>query len=331
MITEIQDYIARCDLLGVEPVIDGVVIKYDETYDAYTATGFDDSTFGLGIKDSRFIFTPICKYYQPESGEEIHLAMLLQEHKVYEIDFNNVSNMTFSLYYPFEFHDINKVYANNWENLYLFNGAMYVTELSVNGINSLANSKVSLHMYKSLEKLWMSGVTQLHRAAFMNCHHLEYLYLDSLKSVENNVFYGLQNLKYLYAPCLKDGIIGFSDCYKLQYVNLNSYDSDVIDTRAIFRELAELREVHMRGLRRVPTNCFLKCASLKILDIPNVEVLGKRCFVGCSSLEELYLPKLKVLDKGCFYDCDRLKRITINKETEIKGKLRPDIEILREG
>lgn len=60
-------------------------------------------------------------------------------------------------------------------------------------------------------------------------------------------------------------------------------------------------------------NSAKDCPSLKVIDMPKLEMLGKSCFEGCSSLESANLSNVTSIGDKCFLNCSSLKTVSLNK------------------
>lgn len=324
----IREYIARCNCLGLKPVLDGVVIEFDEVNNIFCAIGFDKDTFVNGIKDKTFIFPDLCTSYKPDKGEEHHLCKLLLDNNIDSVDFNNIIHSVYSLYYPSPQVGLRLVKADKWKELHCYDGCHFTKRLSVNGIKSI---NANLHNYKELQSLEARSVKELTVHDFYMWNKLEYLYLDKLETLDRNVLHTVPHLKYLYAPNLRNGLVNFAVCPDIKYVNLDSYDfEEYTRNNSMFNGCIELKIVHMKALKEVPDRLFYNCQQLSVLDIPNVEKLGKHCFRYCASLTKLYLPKVKYFDVMAVVGCVNLKEVVLDKDAEVIGEL-PSVTIIKGG
>jgi len=52
-----------------------------------------------------------------------------------------------------------------------------------------------------------------------------------------------------------------------------------------------------------------QCSNLKVISLPNVEIIDNFCFAECIDIENLYLPKLKEMGSSSFRDTKLLQKI----------------------
>eukprot|EP00984_Skeletonema_dohrnii_P021097 scaffold10440_cov161-Skeletonema_dohrnii-CCMP3373.AAC.1 len=118
---------------------------------------------------------------------------------------------------------------------------------------------------------------------------------------------------------------------------------DVIEEEA-FRDCEHLVHVETHdGIRRVGTNAFYKCNSLRRINLQSaveigqfafdgcgnladvfgdkVEIIGWCAFHGCSSLQRLNLPSIITIESGAFWNCKALIDIELSERLEtIEGR-----------
>jgi hypothetical protein len=75
-------------------------------------------------------------------------------------------------------------------------------------------------------------------------------------------------------------------------------------------------------LKRIQSFAFLRCSSLKSIDIPpDVEEIAFSSFLGCSSLTSITIPSsVTEIGSNAFAECTELKRISIGPNIDPEPK-----------
>ena len=173
---------------------------------------------------------------------------------------------------------------------------------------------------KSLQSIDLSGVTRVEGMAFRKCEKLSIVKAEDLKSIDGfSVFWGCTSLEKISLPVLEE----------------------ITDTNA-FLKCSSLETVDMPNVRKIPDGTFQDCTSLKSVNLPEAEFIGKWAFAsngltsvrlpkvtslgyaafsGCRDLFSVDLPKIQSIDYQAFSDCDKLVHI----------RLGPDLNYLQTG
>lgn len=64
---------------------------------------------------------------------------------------------------------------------------------------------------------------------------------------------------------------------------------------------------------------FLRCTSIKSIDLKNIEIIGSSSFYGCSTLEEVSGNNIKVIKSAAFAKCPLLKTINLENVETLEG------------
>lgn len=173
---------------------------------------------------------------------------------------------------------------------------------------------------KSLQSIDLSGVTRVEGMAFRKCEKLSIVKAEDLKSIDGfSVFWGCTSLEKISLPVLEE----------------------ITDTNA-FLKCSSLETVDMPNVRKIPDGTFQDCTSLKSVNLPEAEFIGKWAFAsngltsvrlpkvtslgyaafsGCRDLFSVDLPKIQSIDYQAFSNCGKLVHI----------RLGPDLNYLQDN
>lgn len=214
------------------------------------------------------------------------------------------------------------------------------TSLLVIGAYAFANCK-------NLRKVALcEGLVSISYGAFEGCDSLEEIQIPiTCTHISPGVFRNCKNLKRVRFMCTPSDYNWSS--FWLGYGHHENglsrtdawgyYNPDVPDRtdsmwfcRELFHGCSSLSQVNIpKCVKRIPTNCFSLCTSLRYIDLSDNEMLSTisdNAFYGCTSLESVKLPShleeypwvtdpaykrsLKIYD-GAFYGCISLESINI--------------------
>lgn len=159
-----------------------------------------------------------------------------------------------------------------------------------------------------LREVHLPLVTSVDYAAFSECRWLKIVDMPNVKKLitsymyEHPVFYNCINLVEVNFPNLVE-IVGeklFECCEHLEKVSLPKAQS--ICTKA-FYECSQLTEIHIPNVQIIEDYAFAETYSLTEITLPNVVELGNYVFRN-SSLKILNAPELEIIGEYCFADYD---------------------------
>ena len=136
-------------------------------------------------------------------------------------------------------------------------------------------------------------------------------------SSEDGVIFNKDRTELIYCPRWKSGAyavpknvvrIGknaFSYCDKLTRVSFaGSSVADIEDSA--FCGCSSLRDVDLRGVKRIGDKAFSSCGALKRVCLHSVGHIGDRAFSGCKTLAHLELDGVEYIGSRAFSDCPAL-------------------------
>ena len=170
-----------------------------------------------------------------------------------------------------------------------------------------------------------SKLTSIGNYAFQNCVLLENFVIGSnVSKLGTNVFYGCSNLKKVtFAEDSKikklDNYL-FKNCTSLTSVNMPSSVTEL--GNYVFSGSGITSYVLPNTVKKIGTNVFYDCASLKEIDFSNCSLtqLSNYSFQKCSMLEKVILPKtLEYIGSYAFHSCTNLSEISIPDSVTVIG------------
>ena len=65
------------------------------------------------------------------------------------------------------------------------------------------------------------------------------------------------------------------------------------------------------GVEALPSNAFLNCKPLKVINLPDVKSIESVAFQDCIGLKTIYAPRVSFINDFAFADCPQLKSVTL--------------------
>ncbi len=65
------------------------------------------------------------------------------------------------------------------------------------------------------------------------------------------------------------------------------------------------------GVEALPSNAFLNCKPLKVINLPEVKRIGPFAFEQCNGLETIYAPIVSSISDLAFFNCLKLESVTL--------------------
>ena len=147
------------------------------------------------------------------------------------------------------------------------------------------------------------GVTKIKSNAFPYFSDFISVTLPTtLKCIEH---YGLgKSYKTVRVPSLEAWMgIQFNDDHSSPV----GYESDLIINGALIENL-----VIPKDTVKINDYCFIRCRSLKRVEIPGATAIGDKAFFGCKDLKEVILSdSVKKIGQEAFYECTSLEKIQL--------------------
>lgn len=284
------------DSTNAEPVgsfSGGVVYALDETDGAYTASASWDGT----------------------TSEVIVEASIVQNEKTYIVNKLNSfpSNSV-----------VSKVTIKPNNNLVLSvstfanNSNLEIIELGEGIVNipgNFANNDVKL------TSINLEHVQTIDASAFLGCKKLTSVNLSNVSTLGNNAFKDCIELtKITLSSELETvGNYAFKGCNALMSVTVPG--GIIAPGTGMFQACKGLTNVTFDpNFKSIGNNMFEDCTALEVVDLGNVQGIGKSAFSRCSSLKTIYIPdSVKSIGNTAFQKCTSLVYCNLGSNLESLG------------
>ena len=146
------------------------------------------------------------------------------------------------------------------------------------------------------------GVTRIKRDAFSGWVKYESITLPiTLKTIDFHAF-GLCEFKKVYVPSIESWMsIKFDNASPVSYGTELYINGELLENLVIPADVAKVNDY-----------CFMRCKSLKRVEILGPTQIGDEAFSGCSGLEEVVLSDdVPKIGYQAFFECTSLSRINI--------------------
>lgn len=316
---KLNDYISRCNLLGLRPVLEGLYIKVKD--DEVVIDGISEEYIQSVKQDTRdgtYTFSEVFDRIECVAGSNVdNFSKAMQDNNVKVLDLCNIKSINMHTVFGFvEDFGPTKLIANNFDRLSPIKGMSSVKELYVDNIQELTGlgqyyANVMVLHSKHMESM-MNGVS------CFTSNRLKEIYMDDLKYVATgsvSLFYMLDHIKIIYMPSLISGSVACYNKKELEYVDFSSLKCC---SRLMFSGCTSLKKIQLDSVEYLDEMVFKGCVSLTRISLPNLVgncTFGQ--FLRCANLEEVYLPKVDVLDMSVFKGCERLKKVVVSSKCRV--------------
>ena len=180
-----------------------------------------------------------------------------------------------------------------------FNGMTFLDYLSI-PTAALSVGEEAFMDCTALPEIYLPNVTSLGVSAFNNCTNLETATLGGLTGFPQNAFAGCVSLKSVILPTSGITTVGDNAFYCCN------------NLVRIASEPGGLGKVDLPNATFLGAEAFNGCASLSIISIPKVQVLGNHCF-GNHKMRIIALPAVRVIETGALGCGSLLEAVRIGK------------------
>ena len=196
-----------------------------------------------------------------------------------------------------------KVYCNMLQEVYIGDGATYISDGAFQSCYSLASITIP------------TGVTSIGNNTFSNCYSLASITIPTgVTSIGVNTFKSCYSLASITIP---DGVTSissnaFNSCYSLTSITIPTGATYISD--GAFQSCYSLASITIpTGVTSIGNNTFSNCYSLASITIPTgVTSIGINAFNSCHSLASITIPTgVTSIGSSAFNICYSLASITI--------------------
>ena len=207
---------------------------------------------------------------------------------------------------------------------YGFKGCLLLSEINNDVIEYIGSyafadcislNKIELQNVKEINDYAFSTTTKEKGNSLTNVE-----FTDSLVKIGEYAFYmssDLQNV-VIGEGLIEVGKFAFANCESLESFITKSSLQTVPE--AMFSEDASLKTVDIKDINYVEAAAFLNCLSLVNIDLSNAIVIGMQAFNNCQGLTNLNLENVTKLDAGAFLECYNLTSINMPIVEEIEAQ-----------
>lgn len=242
--------------------------------------------------------------------------------------------------------DINKVNKlvigkgiRSFDEFSIWNLRSRIKELEINGDAGMQISRSCFYGQQKLEKVTISGVSDIPAYLFAKCTGLKTVILkNGIQTIGENAFSGcssLENITFENTSLKKISVCTFADCISLASVKLPDSVTE-IEYCAFGR--SGIRDIGFpQNLVSIGEFSFCDCKNLAQIQLPSkLTTVGSGAFEGCTALKKIDIPAsvtkidedafketgltavtlhegLKEIGGRAFCDCTGLKKIRIPK------------------
>ena len=188
-----------------------------------------------------------------------------------------------------------------------------IVEIEKIGEEAFANSEVVIFFCKS------EAVHEIPVGAFYECMSLVSVWFDRLRRFEIECFYGCTHLKQIlfrgHSIYIED--YAFSLCFKLERITYDTLQISKIGKMS-FYGCQNLRSHIEISADEIEMYAFAGCKCIEIIQIRNVEYIGRCAFKECNKIDHIKFPdSIKKIDKWAFAEC-ALKYIELSGKGNIE-------------
>lgn len=268
-----------------------------------------------------FSFTKLTSVTIPDEAtiEEGTFSECLDLEKVVIGNDVTIGDYAFSLNKDVAFKVVKEVIDG--EKLFKYEFVSSLTSITI-GDNAVIGESAFSNA-SACEKVTLGENAEIGKMAFYNMSNLKSIDLSKAKSlgdyaVAGDVYYMCLDENMTVADVTSDGFYRYTyHGPQLEKIDVSSAESI---GEYVFSYCRELKDVILgEDIKEIPQYAFAGCASLKNINLENVETIGDYAFMECG-LEKVAMESAESIGEYAFISNHSLKSLTLAEETEEIGE-----------